>query len=78
MHLDGLYLLPAAQAPIAIGGLVLPQHDALVLRQLMGEAGLTGHAQLGFIGGLIEGLTHLVVHHFIVDRIAVEIGRAHV
>ena len=38
------------------------------------NAGLTGHAQLGFIGGGGERLAHLVIHHFVVHRITVALG----
>ena len=38
------------------------------------DAGLTGHAQLGFIGGLGKSLTYLVVQHLVLHRVAVALG----
>ena len=38
------------------------------------NAGLTGNAQLRFIGGLGKGLAHLVVQHLVLHRIAVALG----
>ncbi|EWS63525.1 hypothetical protein Y695_03242 [Hydrogenophaga sp. T4] len=39
-----------------------------------GDLGLTGDAQLGFVGGGGESLTDLVVHDFVVNRVAVLLG----
>ena len=41
---------------------------------LLGDAGLAGHAQLGLVGGLREGLADLVVHDLVVHRVAVALG----
>ena len=41
---------------------------------LLRDAGCTGHAQLGFGGGVREGLAHAVVHHFVLHRVAVALG----
>ena len=43
---------------------------AFLLRDLR----LACDAQLGFVGGLREGFAHLVVHHFVVHRVAVALG----
>ena len=41
---------------------------------LLGDAWLTRHAQLGFVGGHGKGLTHLVVQHFVLHRVAITLG----
>ena len=38
------------------------------------DARLAGHAQLGFVGSGRKGLADLVVHHFIVNRVAITLG----
>jgi hypothetical protein len=38
---------------------------------LLRDAGRTGHAQLGFGGGVGEGLAHAVVDHFVLHRVAI-------
>ncbi len=38
------------------------------------DAGLASDAQLRFVGGCVESLAHFVVHHFVLDRIAVLFG----
>ncbi|KAF1053364.1 MAG: hypothetical protein GAK34_01023 [Delftia tsuruhatensis] len=41
---------------------------------LFGDAGLAGHAQLGFVDSLCESLADLVVEHFVLHRIAITLG----
>ena len=41
---------------------------------LFGDLGLTGDAQLGFVGGGGKGLAHLVVHDLVVHRITIALG----
>ncbi len=41
---------------------------------LFGDLGLTGHAQLGFVGGHGKRLAHLFVHDFVVHRVAITLG----
>ena len=38
------------------------------------DAGLAGHAQVGFVGGGGERLADFVVHDFVVHRVAIALG----
>ncbi|MPM67243.1 hypothetical protein SDC9_114164 [bioreactor metagenome] len=50
------------------------RHFAFGSAFLFGNAGLTGNAQVGFVGGLGKRLTHLVVHHFVVNGITIALA----
>jgi len=48
----------------------------LALRRafFFGDTGLASHTQLGFVGGHGKSLAHLVVHHFVLNGVAIALG----
>jgi len=52
----------------------IKRHFSLRRLLFFADAGLAGHAQLGFYGRCIEGFAHFVIHDFVMHRVTIALG----